>query len=52
MKKIKFLSQVSTVLMVMVAMLSLTANPALAFDSFFSGPRALGMAGANIASVN
>lgn len=52
MKMISALSKVSTVLMMMSAMLSLSANPALALDSFFSGPRALGMAGANIASTN
>jgi len=33
-------------------LLCLTAGPALAMDTFFVGPRAMGMAGANVASVN
>lgn len=32
--------------------LCLAAGPAMAFDTFFAGPRAMGMAGANVASVN
>lgn len=39
-------------LLLMAAVSLLSAGPALALDSFFAGPRALGMAGANIASVN
>ncbi len=34
------------------ALLLLAASPAAAFDSFLVGPRAMGMGGANIASVN
>ncbi len=33
-------------------LLLFAAGPALALDTFFVGPRALGMAGANVASVN
>ena len=35
-----------------VLFLALAVQPALAMDSWFSGPRAMGMGGANIASVN
>ncbi|AMV71414.1 hypothetical protein JCM30471_32520 [Desulfuromonas carbonis] len=43
--------KVAGLLGVMVAT-ALCALPAMAMDTFFSGPRALGMAGANVASVN
>ncbi|MDW7645550.1 MAG: conjugal transfer protein TraF [Desulfuromonadales bacterium] len=39
-------------LILAVALIALTASGAVAMDSFFVGPRAMGMAGANVASVN
>jgi len=52
MKRKPALSRMATGPLLIVALLLLSASSALALDSFFAGPRALGMAGANIASVN
>ena len=38
--------------LLLVVILTVSAHQALALDSWFSGPRAMGMGGANIASVN
>ena len=52
MQPAKRINKLFSPLILAVALIALTASGAVAMDSFFVGPRAMGMAGANVASVN
>ncbi|MGE4580075.1 MAG: conjugal transfer protein TraF [Desulfuromonadales bacterium] len=52
MQPAKEINKLFSSLILVVALIALTASSAVAMDSFFVGPRAMGMAGANVASVN
>ena len=52
MQPAKGINKLFSPLILVVALIALTASSAVAMDSFFVGPRAMGMAGANVASVN